>query len=87
MKSTGRATSFVTAEDPQQLNAIERLLGHAVPWAADSPQPSSYQREPTRTHPRKGRSSFARTTQSRLHGQGTRLMPAHRQSPESVLVP
>ena len=40
MKATGRATSFVTAEDPQQLRAIERLLGHAVPLAPDSPRPS-----------------------------------------------
>ena len=38
MKATGRATSFVTAEDPQQLRAIERLLGHAVPLAPGSPQ-------------------------------------------------
>ncbi len=40
MKATGRATSFVTAEDPQQLRAIERLLGHAVPLAPGSPRPS-----------------------------------------------
>ena len=31
MKTTGRATSFVTSEDAQQLRAIERLLGQAVP--------------------------------------------------------
>jgi ATP-dependent RNA helicase RhlE len=48
MKSTGRATSFVTSEDPQQLNAIERLLGHAVPWASGSPQPSTDQQGPRR---------------------------------------
>ena len=36
MKATGRATSFVTAEDPRQLRAIERLLGHAVPLAPGS---------------------------------------------------
>ena len=41
MKATGRATSFVTAEDPRQLRAIERLLGHAVPLAPGSPQRSS----------------------------------------------
>ena len=40
MKTTGRATSFITPEDPQQLRAIERLLGHAVPWASGSPRPS-----------------------------------------------
>ena len=31
MKTTGRATSFVTSEDAQQLRAIERLLGQTVP--------------------------------------------------------
>jgi ATP-dependent RNA helicase RhlE len=36
MKATGRATSFATAEDVQQLRAIECLLGHAVPQAAES---------------------------------------------------
>jgi len=36
MKTTGRATSFVTQEDHQQLRDIERLLGHAVPLAAGS---------------------------------------------------
>lgn len=33
MKTTGRATSFVTSEDAQQLRAIERLLGLTVPVA------------------------------------------------------
>jgi len=36
MKTTGRATSFVTQEDHRQLRDIERLLGHAVPLAAGS---------------------------------------------------
>ena len=40
MKTTGRATSFVTSEDGQQLRAIEQLLGHAVPVAAGSAKPS-----------------------------------------------
>jgi len=39
MKATGRATSFVTGEEPQQLRAIEQLLGHAVPLALGSAQP------------------------------------------------
>ena len=39
MKTTGRATSFVTQEDHQQLRDIERLLGHAVPLAAGSTGP------------------------------------------------
>ena len=36
MKTTGRATSFVTQEDHRQLRDIERLLGHAVPLASGS---------------------------------------------------
>ena len=40
MKMTGRATSFVTAEDRDQLRAIETLLGHPVPLAEGSPSPS-----------------------------------------------
>lgn len=36
MKTTGRATSFVTSEDSQQLRAIERLLGQTVPVAEGS---------------------------------------------------
>jgi len=56
MTSTGRAISFVTAEDPQHLNAIERLLGYAVPWAVGSPHPD--QSGPTRTQRQKGRPSL-----------------------------
>jgi ATP-dependent RNA helicase RhlE len=37
MHRTGRATSFVTADDHQQLRAIERLLGRSVPLAPGSP--------------------------------------------------
>lgn len=46
MKTTGRATSFVTGEDHQQLQDIERLLGHAVPLAPGSsaPAPASHVR-------------------------------------------
>ena len=40
MKTTGRATSFVTGEDRQQLRDIEGLLGHAVPLAPGSGAPS-----------------------------------------------
>ncbi len=40
MKTTGRATSFVTSEDGLQLRAIEQLLGHAVPVAVGSARPS-----------------------------------------------
>ncbi|MBK9305585.1 MAG: DEAD/DEAH box helicase [Nitrospira sp.] len=41
MKTTGRATSFVTGEDRSQLRDIERLLGHAVPLAPGSGAPPS----------------------------------------------
>ncbi len=41
MKTTGRATSFVTGEDQPQLRDIERLLGHAVPLAPGSGAPPS----------------------------------------------
>ncbi len=41
MKTTGRATSFVTGEDRSQLRDIERLLGHAVPLSAESGAPPS----------------------------------------------
>ena len=46
MKAIGSATSFVTAEDFRSLQAIERLLGHAVPCSPDSRPPS---------HPRSNR--------------------------------
>ena len=48
MKMTGRATSFVTAEDHDQLKAIEALLGHPVPLAEGSPGPGD------RSHSRGG---------------------------------
>ena len=41
MKRTGRATSFVTGEDRQQLRDIERLLGQKVPVAEGSDAPSA----------------------------------------------
>jgi len=40
MKMTGRATSFVTFEEREQLRAIETLLGHSVPLAEGSPRSS-----------------------------------------------
>ncbi len=87
MKSTGRATSFVTAEDPEQLNAIERLLGHAVPWAAGSPQPSADQPKPMKAQRRNGSGFFGRTAESRLHRHPTHSIEERRQSPESKFVP
>jgi ATP-dependent RNA helicase RhlE len=41
MKMTGRATSFVTFEEREQLLAIETLLGHSVPLAEGSPPPNA----------------------------------------------
>ena len=70
MKATGRATSFVTAEDPQQLRAIERLLGHAVPLAPGSPQRSSDQPKQTGSQ-RHRRPSSGRSSERRVHGQAT----------------
>jgi ATP-dependent RNA helicase RhlE len=66
MKTTGRATSFVTAEDPQQLRAIERLLGHAVPLAPGSPQPSSDQPTQRGSQHRNRRPSSGRATRGRM---------------------
>jgi ATP-dependent RNA helicase RhlE len=39
MKASGRATSFVTAEDHYQFRAIEKLLGAPIPRAAGSRAP------------------------------------------------
>ena len=68
MKATGRATSFVTAEDPQQLRAIERLLGHAVPLAPGSPQRLSEHPMQTGSH-RNRHPSSGRSSQGRVRGQ------------------
>ncbi|MBH0208987.1 MAG: DEAD/DEAH box helicase [Nitrospira sp.] len=59
MKTTGRATSFVTSEDTQQLRAIERLLGQAVPIVPGSGTPGhASPREHQDTH-RTGRSAVS----------------------------
>jgi len=50
MKAIGSATSFVTLEDSRSLQAIERLLGHAVPCAPGSLPPS--RQRPNRDTPR-----------------------------------
>jgi hypothetical protein len=39
MKAVGRATSFVTAEDRDQIRSIEKLLGRPVPLATKKPVP------------------------------------------------
>ena len=71
MKTRGRATSFITAEDPQQLRAIEHLLGHAVPWATDSPRPSSDRPAHVRPLRRSANRLSGRTAGNRLQGHET----------------
>jgi len=66
MHATGRATSFVTADDHTQLRAIEQLLGQSVPLAAGSQPPHAPDRpqslKPTRHRQgRPGRPSGFRT--------------------------
>jgi ATP-dependent RNA helicase RhlE len=51
MHATGRATSFVTAEDREQLRAIEKLLGKSVPLAEGSPAPAAHAQEAHRQAP------------------------------------
>ena len=70
MKATGRATSFITAEDPEQLHAIERLLGHAVPWAPGSQQPSFRHPMRVRSQRRHDVRSSGWKAQSGRHGGG-----------------
>ena len=43
VKASGRATSFVTADDHLQLRAIEKLLGQAIPRAVGSAPPHPVQ--------------------------------------------
>jgi len=60
MHATGRATSFVTTEDREQLRAIEKLLGKSVPLAANSPAPAAPAQEthqPARPRHNHGRPS------------------------------
>ncbi len=52
MRATGRATTFVTSEDQEQLRAIERLLGQAVPRADASAASTSVASRPEGHLPR-----------------------------------
>ncbi|MBS0170212.1 MAG: DEAD/DEAH box helicase [Nitrospira sp.] len=52
MRTTGRATTFVTVEDQPQLQAIERLLGQAVPRAEGSATSQSMSAQPDGRAPR-----------------------------------
>ncbi len=67
MKTTGRATSFVTGEDQQQLRSIERLLGHAVPLAPGSKEPSAASAPSDRNARRSGHPSTSPAMRSRPH--------------------
>ncbi len=71
MKTTGRATSFVTGEDCHQLRDIERLLGYAVPLASGSGAPSSTMTAEGRQAHRNERSSPSHWKQSRRHGRSS----------------
>lgn len=67
MKTTGRATSFVTGEDRQQLRDIEGLLGHAVPLAPGSGAPSWPNHADERPIHRHGRPSPSHVRNSGRH--------------------
>jgi ATP-dependent RNA helicase RhlE len=67
MKATGRATSFVTGEDHQQLRDIERMLGQAVPLAAGSARPASASHIRAGVSHRNGRPSSGRPDGFRGH--------------------
>lgn len=68
MKTTGRATSFVTAEDRPQLRAIEQLLGQSVPLAAGSPASMAAGPAPT-SRPVHRRRRFGRGSSSHPNPQ------------------
>lgn len=70
MNATGRATSFVTAEDSFQLRAIEQLLGQSVPLATQSPAPRCSTRMPDRqTHSRHGHTRPGEPSSLRTRGR------------------
>jgi ATP-dependent RNA helicase RhlE len=58
--ATGRATSFVTAEDHDQLRAIERLLGQSVPLAEGNPRAMREPHRPERREPHRRRNGHPR---------------------------
>ena len=81
MKTTGRATSFVTGEDHQQLRDIERLLGHAVPLAPGSTRPAASSHARARAphqseRPSSGRPTGFRDRRRVNHGTTQTAQPA-----------
>ena len=76
MKMTGRATSFVTHEERDQLRAIETLLGHPVPLAEGSPRPSDrpYPKEKVERSSR-GRHRWGRPGEDRRQHQPNPVGP------------
>jgi ATP-dependent RNA helicase RhlE len=88
MKTTGRATSFVTGEDRQQLRDIERVLGHAVPLALGSGTSlPAIQSENSPTH-RDERSSPSRSRfanrQRRPNHRGAHAEPSIRNASPAI---
>jgi len=75
MKTTGRATSFVTSEERDQLRAIETLLGHPVPLAAGSPRFSDRARTRVSDRSRGDRQRWARPGEDRRQHQPSFVVP------------
>ena len=76
MKMTGRATSFVTPEERDQLRAIETLLGHPVPLAEGSPRPSDRLHPKERVQqPIRGRHQRGRPVEDRRRHQPNSVRP------------
>lgn len=75
MKTTGRATSFVTSEDGQQLRAIERLLGQAVPVVPGSKSSVHASLRENQNSHRNSRSSASQTKQDQPQSVHRRRRP------------
>ena len=75
MKMTGRATSFVTSEERDQLRAIETLLGHPVPLAAGSPRPSDRPHSRVSDRSRGDRQRWGRPGEDRRQHQSSLVVP------------
>jgi ATP-dependent RNA helicase RhlE len=75
MKTTGRATSFVTSEEHDQLRAIETLLGHPVPLAAGSPRSSDRAHTKVSDRSRGDRQRWARPGEDRRQHKPSLVVP------------